>query len=633
LILENFSEHLFSLVGELRLANEGRCFECATRAVPATLGGREAPLFLIALELPRMDKLDECLDFVWKAARNAAHGWDRGMWEQLEEVKNRRKAAFISSLEPLFGIGGRTDQVGDLVQFSRDVDFDSSELYVFHELDKIGKFELAAVGAAMQRTLDPARARVTVFKPSKQGLQGDRRSQVRFETRSHDGVEVAEVDPAEAQRPLAVAAELKLLSGATRFELGNGMRVVLLPIDAMPVVSAQLIFDAGEAAAPGNPALARGAAALLSQRPGATVLGRTGVEMACGTTPDHTICRARGMSIYLDVVIRGFERLIKVGWYSQLKVEGWQRAARVRHQLKRTHQQLAFEHQQLAAIYGPDAPYTRAGVLTSRSIERVGRDALSAFRDEHYTAANATLVIAGSFDLRRAEALIRDTFDGWSKGHKDVVAPRAPYQRTGPVYVGVIGDADPEIDVAILYPSPAGMSGQEAARMVLTEMLNEQMEAIRTRLGATYGTYAHREVRRSASAYHLGGAVDAPRAGEALRAMRDGIDALRTGADLEIAFVRARRKIIQELLGESTLSAELAARLGQIARFGLAPDHYNTVLHQVAALSIAQVKALLARELDPRNEVVVTLGDRASVTRAFADAGIPDAKLVEPEAE
>jgi hypothetical protein len=42
------------------------------------------------------------------------------------------------------------------------------------------------------------------------------------------------------------------------------------------------------------------------------------------------------------------------------------------------------------------------------------------------------------------------------------------------------------------------------------------------------------------------------------------------------------------------------------------------------------VKDLLVHELDPRNEVVVTLGDRASVTKAFADAGLDRARLVEP---
>ena len=206
----------------------------------------------------------------------------------------------------------------------------------------------------------------------------------------------------------------------------------------------------------------------------------------------------------------------------------------------------------------------------------------------------------------------------------------AAYHRTGPIHVGVIGDDDPQVDVAILYPSPAGISGEQAARMVLTEMLNEQMTGVRTRLGATYGTYARRDARLGGSAYHLGGAIDAPRAGEAIRAMRDGIEALRRGTDFDAKFVRARRKVVQRLLGDSTQSTELASRLGQMARFALDPSYQSTLLRHAGALSTAQVKSLLARELAPDSEVIVALGDRAAVTRAFAEAGINDAKLVEP---
>jgi zinc protease len=605
-------------------------YDCATRGFPGILGGVEAPVFLIALELSSMSKLDECLAFVWKAARNAGHGWDRGLWQQHEELKNRRKAEFISRLEPLFGPNGRTDLVADLVQFSRDVDFDSRDVYVFRQLDKIGKFELAEVGAAVKRALDRVRARVTVFKPSKEGLRGDPRSSLTFQAGAHGEIVAPEVDPGEARRPLRVPAELKVFAHAMRFELDNGMRVVLLPVDAMPVVAAQLVFDVGEATAPNQPMAARLAAELVALPPGSTALGETGVQIDCDATADHTICRARGMSIYLDVVVKGLERLTEVGWYSQLRVESWQKATRAAYKLRRQHQRLEFQRHQLAALYGLDHPYTRTGVPVPGAIDGIGRDALTAFRDRHYSAANATLVIAGAFDAGRAEALVRDTFGGWSRGHKDAPVAAAPAPRSGPAYIGVVGDDDPQVDVAILYPSPPGVSGQQAARMVLTEMLNEQMWNIRARLGATYGTYARRDARLGGSAYVLGGAVDSPRAGEAIRAMRDGIDALRSGTDFDVAFVRARRKVAQELLGESTQSTELAARLGQIARFGLEPSYHSTLLRQTAVLSTAQVKALIARELDPRSEVLVTLGDRAAVTRAFAEAGIEGVKLVEP---
>ena len=65
-------------------------------------------------------------------------------------------------------------------------------------------------------------------------------------------------------------------------------------------------------------------------------------------------------------------------------------------------------------------------------------------------------------------------------------------------------------------------------------------------------------------------------------------------------------------------------------RFDLDPDFYNKLLHTIAAVSPAQIKSLIQRELDPAKEVVVCLADKATLEKAFADAGITDVKIVEP---
>ena len=95
--------------------------------------------------------------------------------------------------------------------------------------------------------------------------------------------------------------------------------------------------------------------------------------------------------------------------------------------------------------------------------------------------------------------------------------------------------------------------------------------------------------------------------------------------------MRARRKILSNLLGESTVTGELAARLAFMSTFDLPATYYNTLLQQVAAVSPAQVRALIAKELDSNNEVIVLLGAKPQLDKAFSEAGIKDVKLVEPE--
>ena len=612
-----------------RIASKGQEYDFAYSVDGGILGGNLAPIFMLSIELKGMGKLDEALEFAAKSARQAYRGFDEGTYEQIEEIKNQQKAQFIQRMEPL---GARTQVVGELVEFSPDFDFDSDDLYLFHELEKIGKFDGDRIAKVVKRYFDPDKARVVVIKPNKEGIKGDTRAKVTFQTQSHDQLAVPTVDPAEARAPVKLAGEVKGLVGAKRFTLGNGMAVVMLPIKSMPLVSTRLLFKhAGNAVSPDSPLVPDRAAEMLRLPQDAEAFAKTGVDVGCESTPDSTICLSSGVNIYLEVMLKGLERLITAGTYDQESIERWQKAARGRMGTKWAQQQLELEHQLLSALYGPEHAYTRTGVYTADAIGNVSKDKLDAFRRGHYTAGNSTLIIVGDFDPRQAESLARASFAGWSKGAIDAPVARTLVPHTAPAYVGVIGKDAPQLALELAYPAPAGVDGQEGARRVLAEMIQIRVADVRFTLGTTYGVHVKRAQRTGPTAYSVSGTVDAERAGETIRAIRNNIDMLRRGDNFDIDFVRARRRVIARLLGESTVTAELAARLGFIAQFGLDEKFFNTMLRQVAVVSVAQIQALVQRELDPDREILVVLGDKPHLERAFKDAGVKGARLVEPE--
>ncbi|HEU4612394.1 MAG TPA: insulinase family protein, partial [Kofleriaceae bacterium] len=619
-----------------RIARASQEYEFAYSVEPAILGGQLAPLFLVRIELKGMGKLDEALEFAKKAAHQAYRGFDEGTYEELEEEKNREKASFIEGLERL---SARTQTVADMVQFSKDFDFDSSDMYLFHELDKISKFDGGKVAKVVKSTLDWNKAAIVVVKPSTKGITGDKRSKVKFQANADAAFTDVPVDASEAKHPIKNAGTLKTFKAAQRFKLGNGMDVILLPIKAMPLAAAQLIFkNVGDASTPNSPALAAAAAEFLSLPMDAEAFARTGINVSCGTTSDVMMCRTHGVNIYLDVMLKGLERKVRAGVYNQESIESWQKSVRENYKLKSQQEETEYVRQVYTALFGPDHPYTKTAILTPEAAGKVGRDSLDSFRDSHYKAGNATLVVAGDFDPKYAEKLVRDVFGGWGTGTIDKPVTSTPYKRSGPAYVGVIKEKlDQQVTMTLAYPAPAGIDGQEAARKVLAEMLNIRAEDVRFKLGSTYGLYFARQPQIGPTSYMLrggavvGGTMDAERAGESIKALRDSLDALRAGDHFDEDFVRARRKILSQLLGESTVTVELAMKLGSIATYGLDTNFYNTLLQQVAAVSPAQVRALLKQELDPGSEVIVLLGDKSHVEKAFAGAGITDVKLVEPE--
>jgi predicted Zn-dependent peptidase len=628
-----------------RIARKADEYGFAYRVSPAVFGGGLAPLFLVQIELKSMGKLDEALAFAERAATQAYRGWDEGTWAELEEEKNRAKASMIGQLEAL---PSRTLTVGRMVQYEQEMSFGSDKMYLFHALDKIDKFDGARVARVVRKALDWNKAGIVIVKPSANGVKGDTRSKVKFQVQTDAAFEKPAIDKTEARRPLKVAAQLKSLAGATRFELGNGLKVVLLPIDAMPLVSARMIFkNVGDASTPDNPVLAWAAGNFLERAPdmdpnrtqNTDVFSRTGIEINCDTDDDSMVCGTHGINIYLDVMVKGFERLVKAGGYNQEGIERFQKRNKDNWKLHSTQEESEYIRQVMTALYGPDHPYTKTAIATPEQTGKIHKDSLESFKDKHYRAGNATLILVGSFDPVKAEKLVRGVFGDMGKGTVDTPVDPKPAPRTGPVFVGVKkAKDDQQLTVTIGYPAPAGVDGQEGARRVLAEMMNLRAEDVRFKRGSTYGLYFARSPKVGPSAYLMrggaviGGTMDAERAGESIKAIRDAIDGLRQNdADFDEHFVRARRSLIGKLMGESTVTSELAARLGFIAMYNLKGDYYNTLLQQIAAVSPAQIRALIKTELNPANEIVVALGDKAHLDKAFAEAGIKDVKIVEPE--
>lgn len=628
-----------------KIARKGDEYGFAWRVRPQILGGELAPMFLVQIELKGLSKLDEALTFAQNAAKDASRYWDEGTWQELEESKNQQKASIIADLEPL---SSRTLTVGRMVQYEKGMDFSSDKMYLIHALDKVDKFDNSRVGSAVRKYISWDKAGIVVVKPNEKGLKGDTRSRVKFAVKTDQAFSNPDVDPAEAKRPLKIAAELKALAGATRFTMGNGMNVVLLPVRSMPLISASLIFkNAGDASTPDNPALASAAGNFLQRVPdmdpnmasNTDAFSKTGIEIQCGTSDDAMTCGTHGVSIYLEVMVKGLERMVKAGVYSQEGIERWQKRNKENWKLHSTQEENEYIRQVVTALYGPDHPYTKTAIATPEIAGKIHKDALDSFRDKHYRAGNATLILVGDFEPKNAEKLVKSVFGDMGKGTVDKPVDPKPWKRTGPVYVGVKkSKEDQQVTVTIGYPAPAGVDGQEGARRVLAEMMNIRAENIRFKRGSTYGLYFSRQAKIGPSGYLLrggavmGGTMDAERAGESIKALRDSLDDMRKGdKEFDEDFVRARRKLIGTLMGESTVTRELAARLGFIAIYGLNGNYYNTLLQQIGAVSPAQIRALIKTELDPANEIVVALGDKAHLDKAFAEAGIKDVKIIEPE--
>jgi predicted Zn-dependent peptidase len=156
---------------------------------------------------------------------------------------------------------------------------------------------------------------------------------------------------------------------------------------------------------------------------------------------------------------------------------------------------------------------------------------------------------------------------------------------------------------------------------VLEQVLDDQLSSLRSKQAVTYGFYASYEAREAGGMWRIGGDADASRAAEAGSAIAQILADMRKDPEsYRASFVLARQKVLESLLVTATDSNAIANRLVEMARFNLADDYYDTLVHKVAQLKLADFQVFVKGELTLDHEVFGAFGNKAAVDQVLGAA-------------
>jgi zinc protease len=548
-------------------------------------------------------------------------------YADVDELRAKLVAMLAMRFEPLAARGAA---YGDYAQFMPGGGFGA-------ELESLRRLDADRMTAQIKRVLDPDRAMVVIFRARPGAGVSYRRAAAAIGGAPDVPREELPVDAAEAERPIPLPERLTRLGGARRFELANGLRVVLLRTESpVPVITASLHFAVGSAHdPPGMGGLAAIAAAELQpplrrQKRGRwyAPFARFGIARLASVDADATVFVARGLAEHQDAIVDGLARMVDDARYVQPAIEDRQRRFKLSLRRRGLVSELAVEKALAESLFGERHPYAVAAGASAATRGRVGLDEATAFARKHYSARNATLILAGPFDEAAAERAIRRTFGAWGGGHADPPIA-APAERHAGRAVGVVGQETPQLRVHLAFPVP------RRHRRALRRPAGPGRDARppRRRRARAAGRVVRRRrplpaARRSRLHRHRRRGRRRARA-EALAALRQGLADLRAGDGFLEEFVRARRAVLEERLADAGDSAFLAFALDEIATFDLPPSFADELVARIARLTPSEVLILLQTELDPGRETLVCEGSAAALGKTFTGAGIPQPRVID----
>jgi zinc protease len=417
-------------------------------------------------------------------------------------------------------------------------------------------------------------------------------------------------EPDDAHRPMTADLAATVPGARTR-TLSNGLEVVLIPITSVPTIDLRMVFHSGSGDEPAD----KSGVALLAAHAlrwnlhylkdlllFETAGGFEGVDVEA----DHTTFSVRGTSNQLDYLLAGLRRWVRDGRYDD-DVDAFMRNIKRAH--ARPDENAAVTDAWRAARFGRDHAYTKAGLMRLAD-ESLDDDDAARFRAEHFTPANATLIVTGNFDPDNVDRWINYLFSDWKGAAPDHASMRATIR---PASIATPANLT-QVELKIAMPASAGV---RTSQLVAAQMLSEIARDVRDQLGASYDISAQLSEARLSTAYVLAGRIEAHRAAEAMKLLEDRLARLRSdNSEAARLFVIARNRVVMELSAATASPAEVARRVENDVSLGRAPFSDLATAAAVRDLTVDQMPSVLA-ELDLARAAIAMQGPEDDVQHAF----------------
>ncbi|MGH6950986.1 MAG: M16 family metallopeptidase [Vitreimonas sp.] len=537
---------------------------------------------------------------------------------ELDEAKNEIVTATLQGRETA---EGRADELANAVIRFGDA------AYADRLLAAIQATTPADIQRVARSILDDRRRVVVRYLPEEEGRTGDTivtspTIQARALSIPQSEIQVFTL-AAEGQRErpptpgVPVSARIPATAQQT---LANGLRVIVAPNRALPLISADLRIASGGSADPADRAgLASMTGDLLSRGTAtrnATEIARQieslGASIGSGAGVDSSAVSMQTRSDRAEEAFTVFADVVRNPAFAQEELD------RARQQALDALQVALSDPGDIAGLIMPRAIYgaTPYGAVASqRSLAAITREELGGYHASFWRPDNAVLVIAGDVSPGEGFAIAERHFGSWTRPSAPLPArpdatAAAPAPRTIVVDLPDTGQAAVAMGLRGIARTDSEYFPLLVANNVLGGGYSARLNAeIRIRRGLSYGAGSSLQARMAPGPIVASAQTRNDAAVQVYQLMRAEIDRIGDAATPE-SELTARKAVLIGSFGRTVeTTSGLAGQISTLALYGLPPERLNTYVSEVSAVTPAQARAAAARYFDPDRADLVVVGD------------------------
>ena len=406
--------------------------------------------------------------------------------------------------------------------------------------------------------------------------------------------------------------------------LPNGLKIVVIEDNRLPIVSYRLAFQSGTINDPKDSTgltsaltsmLSEGTATLSSKQL-AEEIERLGASIGASANADNTIISGSALSLYGSDVLRLMSEMVLKPTFPESELALYKKNAIEGLKVQRADAGFLADEQTSKILYGSH-PYSIVSP-TAENIEKITREKLISFRDKTFVPNNATLVVVG--DVRREDLLneIKQTFGDWKKGTVEPMKFPAPPVRSETTLTLVDRPGSAQSNIVLANIAIDRANPDYFPTVVLNQILGASGSSrlfmnLREAKGYTYGAYSRFDPKRQAGDFEATAEVRTAVTGASLKEFFYELNRIRSEKVSEKELKDAKnfmtgvfpiRAETQEGLTNMIVSQQL---------YNLPGDYLQTYRDKVNAVTLDDVERVANKYITPDKIAIVIVGDAGEV--------------------
>jgi zinc protease len=405
--------------------------------------------------------------------------------------------------------------------------------------------------------------------------------------------------------------------------LKNGLRVIVVEREGVPLVTAQLLVKAGGETDPQQlSGLAQMTATLLTKGTAtrsATEIAQA-IEALGGTLNSGARWDASSVStnIMSSRLGQAMEILADVVRHPAFKDEEIERLR------KQTLDGLRVNLRDPGAIAGlvaarvifGDAPYGHPLGGTPQTLPRIKREDIQRLHQSYYRPDNAVLVIGGTIKPAEAFNLAERVFDDWQKpaGPLPVSNTASAMQANASSRVIVIDKPDAGQAAVVLARTGIKRTDQEyfrgiVANSILSGYSGRLNQEIRIKRGLSYGAGSSLDVRRDVGPFVASAQTKNESGAEVASLLMGELARLADGQLSDVEMTPRKAVLIGNFARNLETSGGLVGQIASLALYGLSLDEINNYIKNVQAITSSDVQQFAGGRLSSKGANLIIVGD------------------------